>query len=161
MNKFINKAICHPFILIQVRSPRILLASYISLGIMVTLFPCIAHKFVSSNTPTIYASAASCNANTADDQNLKSFLYSDAISLTSLQKGSFLIRRSAHFWYFLISLNATVPGLYLCGFLTPPVVVAVFLAAFQARCFLGALVPVFFLAVCFVRAMICSDDDCL
>jgi hypothetical protein len=28
----------------------------------------------------------------------------------------------AHFWYRLISRRATVPGLYLCGFLTPPVV---------------------------------------
>ena len=26
----------------------------------------------------------------------------------------------AHFWYLLISRSATVPGLYLCGFLTPP-----------------------------------------
>ena len=25
-----------------------------------------------------------------------------------------------HFWYLLISRSATVPGLYLCGFLTPP-----------------------------------------
>jgi hypothetical protein len=25
-----------------------------------------------------------------------------------------------YFWYLLISLKATVPGLYLCGFLTPP-----------------------------------------
>jgi len=25
-----------------------------------------------------------------------------------------------HFWYRLISRRATVPGLYLCGFLTPP-----------------------------------------
>jgi hypothetical protein len=27
-------------------------------------------------------------------------------------------------WYFLISRRATVPGLYLWGFLTPPVVTA-------------------------------------
>lgn len=25
-----------------------------------------------------------------------------------------------HFWYLLISRSATVPGLYLCGFFTPP-----------------------------------------
>ena len=38
---------------------------------------------------------------------------------TSLAKGSFRIRRSVLFWYFLISLRATVPGRYLrffpCG----------------------------------------------
>lgn len=31
--------------------------------------------------------------------------------LTNLAKGSFLRSRSVDFWYFLISLNATVPGL--------------------------------------------------
>jgi hypothetical protein len=30
----------------------------------------------------------------------------------------------AHFWYRLISRRATVPGLYLWGFLTPPVLPA-------------------------------------
>lgn len=48
-------------------SPLILLASCISLGIMVTLFPCMAQRLVSSNTPTRYASAASYRARTADD----------------------------------------------------------------------------------------------
>ena len=38
-----------------------------------------------------------------------------------LEKGSFLIRSSVDFWNLLISRNATVPGRYLCGFLTPPV----------------------------------------
>ena len=28
----------------------------------------------------------------------------------------------SYFWYFRISRRATVPGLYLCGFFTPPVV---------------------------------------
>ena len=46
------------------------------------------------------------------------------------------------FWYFRISLNATVPGRYLCGFLTPPVAGADLRAAFVASCFLGALPPV-------------------
>jgi hypothetical protein len=65
-------------------SPLILRASCISLGMIVTLLAWIAHKFVSSNKPIMYASAASCRANTAEDWNLRSFLYSDAISLTSL-----------------------------------------------------------------------------
>jgi hypothetical protein len=51
--------------LIQDLSPLILLANYISLGIIVTLLAWMAHKFVSSNNPTIYASAASWRANTA------------------------------------------------------------------------------------------------
>ena len=46
------------------------------------------------------------------------------------------------FWNFLISLKATVPGLNLWGFLTPPVVGADFLAAFVANCLRGALPPV-------------------
>ena len=49
---------------------------------------------------------------------------------------------SVDFWYFRISLNATVPGRYLCGFLTPPVAGADLRAAFVASCFLGALPPV-------------------
>ena len=46
-----------------------------------------------------------------------------------------------------------MPGLYLCGFLTPPVAGADLRAAFVASCFLGALPPVDFLAVCFVLAI--------
>ena len=46
----------------QYRSPLILLASYKSLDIMVTLLACIAHKLVSSNSPTKYASLASYKA---------------------------------------------------------------------------------------------------
>jgi hypothetical protein len=45
--------------------------------------------------------------------------------------------RTTYFWYRLISLRATVPGLYLWGFLTPPVAApadldAVFRAALVA-----------------------------
>jgi len=48
-----------------------------------------------------------------------------------------------------------VPGLYLCGFLMPALAgAAVFLAALFAKCFLGALAPVFFLAVYFVLAIV-------
>ena len=65
------------------------------------------------------------------------------------------MRSSVDFWYLLISRKATVPGRYLCGFLTPPVAGALFLAAFVANCFLGALPPVDLRAVCFVRAIFC------
>ena len=75
---------------------------------------------------------------TAEDWNLRSDLKSWAISLTSLWNGSFLMRSSVDFWYLLISLRATVPGLYLWGFLTPPMAGADFLAALVASCFLGA-----------------------
>lgn len=62
--------------------------------------------------------------------------------------------RSVDFWYFLISLRATVPGLNLWGFLTPVVTGAVFLAIFWATsCFLGTFWAVDFRAVCFVLAM--------
>ena len=54
-----------------------------------------------------------------------------------------------------------MPGRYLCGFFTPPdggettcACGADFLAALLARCFLGALAPVFLRAVCFVRAIL-------
>lgn len=43
------------------RSPLIRLASWISLGMMVTLFAWMAHRLVSSNNPTKYASLASYN----------------------------------------------------------------------------------------------------
>ena len=66
---------------------------------------------------------------------------------------SILYKVLTDFWNFLISLRATVPGLYLCGFLTPPVTEADFLAALVASCFLGCLIPVVFLAVCFVLAI--------
>lgn len=71
--------------------------------------------------------------------NLRSVLKSWAISLTNLWKGSFLINSSVLFWYLLISLRATVPGLNLWGFLIPPEATADFLAALLATCFLGAL----------------------
>jgi len=39
--------------------------------------------------------------------------------------------KETYFWYRLISLRATVPGLYLWGFLTPPVVVDLVPAVFR------------------------------
>ena len=107
-------------------------ANWISLGIMVTRFAWMAHKLVSSNNPTKYASLASCNAKIAVDWKRRSVKNSLAISLTRRWKGNFLIIRSVDFWYFLISRSATVPGRYRCGFFTPPVAGALFLAAFVA-----------------------------
>lgn len=49
--------------------------------------------------------------------------------------------------------RATVPGRYLWGFFTPPVVGADLRAALVANCFLGAFPPVLLRAVCFVRAI--------
>jgi hypothetical protein len=88
-------------------------ASWISLGIIVTLLAWMAAKLVSSNRPTRYASAASWRASTALDWNLRSVLKSWAISRTSLWKGSLRMSSSVDFWYFLISRRATVPGRYL------------------------------------------------
>ncbi|RID77007.1 hypothetical protein BRARA_B03952 [Brassica rapa] len=105
---------------------------------IVTLFAWIAQRLVSSNRPTKYASAASWSAATALLWN----------------------RRSVLFWYFLISRSATVPGRNLCGFFTPPVAGADFLAALVASCFLGAFPPVDFLAVCLVRAISLNRRVC-
>jgi len=54
--------------------------------------------------------------------------------------------------------RATVPGLYLWGFFTPPDAGADFLAALVANCFLGALPPVDLRAVCLVRAILVSAN---
>merc|ERR1719147_74172 len=113
----------------------------------------MAHKLVSSIKPTKKASEASCSAMTALDWNRRSVLKSCAISRTKRWNGSLRNNSSVDFWYLLISRRATVPGLYRCGFFTPPVAGALFLAAFVASCFLGAFPPVDFRAVCFVRAI--------
>merc|ERR550519_3196712 len=143
--------------MIYARSPRIRRANWMSLGMIVTRLAWMAHRFVSSNRPTRYASLASWRAPIAALWNLRSVLKSWAISLTRRWKGSFLMRSSVDFWYLLISRRATVPGLYLWGFLTPPVEGADFLAALVASCFLGAFPPVDLRAVCLVRAMIGYD----
>ena len=77
----------------------------------------MAHKLVSSNKPTRYASAASCSARIAPLAKFSLPFMSWAISRTSLWKGSLLINSSVDFWNRRISRRATVPGLYLCGFL--------------------------------------------
>ena len=46
---------------------------------------------------------------------------------------------SVDFWDLRISRSATVPGLYLCDFLTPPAAGADLRAALNASCFLGAV----------------------
>ena len=92
-----------------------------SLGAIVTHLAWMAHRLVSSNSPTRYASAASCKAAMASLWNHRSVLKSCAISRTNWAKGSFLMRSSPVFWYLLISRKATVPGLYCIGFFTPPV----------------------------------------
>ena len=91
--------------------PRILLASCMSLGMMVTRFAWMAHRLQSSNSPTITSSAASWSARRASavhryGSRVKLF----PISRTSRAKGSFLMRSSVLLWYFLISFRATVPG---------------------------------------------------
>jgi hypothetical protein len=81
--------------------------------------------------------------------------FSETVSLIKPIEGYVVVVVLTDFWNLLISLSATVPGLNLWGFLTPPLweTWAVFLAALLASYFLGALAPVFFLAVCFVRAI--------
>jgi hypothetical protein len=59
------------------------------------------------------------------------------------------------FWKRLISRRATIPILNLLGVLTPPAATgAAVTICFLAICFLGALPPVFYLADCFVRAIL-------
>ena len=71
--------------------------------------------------PTTYASAASCRHIMALPWKCKSYLpTSRAISQTSHEKGSFLIRSSVLFWNCQISQRATVPGWYFLVFLTLP-----------------------------------------
>ncbi|KAF8662187.1 hypothetical protein HU200_056384 [Digitaria exilis] len=90
-----------------------------SLGMMVTRLAWMAQRLVSSKRPT----------STAWLWKRRSVLKSWAISRTRRWKGSLRIRSSVLFWYLRISRSATVPGLYLWGFFTPPVVGADFLAA--------------------------------
>ena len=100
-------------------SPWILHANWISFGIMVTHLACMAHKLVSSNNRTRYASATSCNAVTAAGDILSLCpprRRSCTNSLTRQSNGALLISSSVDHWYLLISRSATVPGLYLLDF---------------------------------------------
>ena len=70
---------------------------------------------------TKYVSAASCRHIMALPWKCKSYLpTSRAISWTSCEKGSFLIRSSMLFWNCQISQRATVPGQYFLVFFTLP-----------------------------------------
>ena len=89
----------------------------------------------------------------AVDWNLKSFLYSVAISRMSLWKGARRMRSSVDFWNLRISLKATVPGRKRWGFFMPPSAGAFLRADLCAKPFLGALAPVFLRAVYLVRAI--------
>ena len=153
-------------VLLYVLSPWILCANWISFSIMVTCLACMAHKFVSSNNKTRYASAASCNAVTAAGNTLNTSplcCMSCTISPTKWSKGALLISSSVVLWYLLMSHNATVPSLDLLGFLAsvlgslPPLCCCLLslLPPFllHSETMLVLLLYSFFL-VCFVLAML-------
>ena len=81
----------------QVRSPRILLASWMSLGKMVTHLAWMAQRLVSLNNPMRYALAASWSASSTEDWNHISCATSIVISQTNLWNGSFLMRNPVNF----------------------------------------------------------------
>lgn len=84
-------------------------ANWISLCMIVTRFAWMAHKFVSSNRCTKYASSASCSAKIAFSCHRIPYdvpIYSTATSLTSRAKGSFRISKLSRRWYCLISWRA-------------------------------------------------------
>ena len=96
-------------------------ANWTSLGIIVTLLACMAHRLASSKRDTKYASAASCRHMMVLPWKRMSVLPTSwAISRTSHENGSFPIRSSVLFWYRQILQRATVPGRYLLVFLTFP-----------------------------------------
>ena len=81
----------------------------------------MVQRLASSMRPTIYASAASCRHIMVLPWKHKSYLpTSRAISWTSHEKVSFLIRSSVLFWNCWIPLRAAVPSRYFLGFLTLP-----------------------------------------
>ena len=120
---------------------------------MVTRLACIAQRSVSSKRWTRYCSEASWSARMAVDWKRRSLWKSWAISRTRRWKGSFLMSNSPVFWNLRMSRRATVPGRYLRGRLRCPLGWAVLRAALVASCLRGALPPVDFRAVCFVRAI--------
>ena len=92
-----------------------------SLGIIVTHFACMVQRLASSMRPTKYASAASCRHIMVLPWKCRLYLPTSwAISWTSHEKGSFLIRSLVLFWNHWISQRATVPGWYFLVFLTLP-----------------------------------------
>ena len=82
-------------------------------------FMWMAHRLVSSKSPTRYASAASCRVKMA--HTWKHILYlptSRAISWTRYEQGNLQMRRSALFWNWQILQRTTITGWYLWGFFT-------------------------------------------
>ena len=87
-----------------------------SFGMIVTHFAWMAQMFAYSRSPTKNASPASCKASTAELCNFNPSLHFCMISLTSLWKVTLLMRRSAPFWYFWISIRACMPHcIFLCS----------------------------------------------
>ena len=92
-----------------------------SLGIIVTLLACMAQRLASSMRPTKNTSAASCKHIMVLPRKCRSvFPTAWAISWTSHEKGSFLIRSSVLFWNCQIYQRATVLGRYFLVFFTFP-----------------------------------------
>ena len=118
-------------------------ASWISLGIIVTLLAWMAQRLMSSMRPTKYASTASYRHKMACPWKHRSYLStSRAFLQTNHEKGNFWIRSSMLLWNQQMSRRATIPSWYFQAFFT-------FLAFKNS--FLGALPPTvgwsFFLAV--------------
>ena len=90
-----------PGVIAYARSPRMRRASWMSLGMIVTRLAWMAHKLVSSNKPTKYASDASWRARTAEPWKRRSVLKSCAISRTRRWNGSLRMSSSVDFRYFL------------------------------------------------------------
>ena len=106
-------------------------ASWMSLGIIVTLLACMVQRLAPSMSPTKYASAASCRHKMACPWKCRSYLpTSGAISWPNHEKGHFWIRSSVLFWKWQISWSATVPGQYFRVFLMTPAFRKSFLGAF-------------------------------
>ena len=163
---------------VYARSPRIRRASWMSFGMIVTRFAWIAHKLVSSNRPTRYASEASCNARIAVLWKRKSVLKSWAISRTRRWKGNLRINKSVLFGicgfrevqqYLGDNGEASLhrrrlvpiyglPWLQVCKFNKLCVSCVYDLVTISGLvhtyCLRGAFPPVDLRAVCFVRAIL-------
>ena len=108
-----------------------------SLGIIVTLLACMVQRLASSMRLTKNASAASCRHIMVLPWKRISVLPTAwAISQTSHEKGSFLIRSLVLFWNCQISQRATVPGWYFLVFFTFPALRNSFLGALPGWYFL-------------------------
>lgn len=95
---------------------------------MVNLLAWMAHRLVSSNKPTSYVSPASWNALMAALRNLKSFWNPGRFPHPPLER-QFLDEKLSQFLVMTKGL-----ALQRCGFFTPLVEVAVFLASLAASC---------------------------